>query len=121
MEYNQQLHLNDKDVTYFRERQKLPRAEFEAQAQKIIVDALIASGLYPDESLAMFNTWKTSYLRSHGLRALYVLTRQETDRLLPIRITPQPTELVRTLVGRVEILLAEEEFQMLANAITFKK
>lgn len=120
MEYQQQMHVNDKDLTYFRERQKLPRAEFEAQAQKVIVDALIASGLYPDESLAMFNTWKTSYLKSHGLRALYVLSRQETDRLLPITVSPQPTELVRTLVGRIEILHAEEEQQMLTNLRTGK-
>lgn len=114
MDYQQMTHVNNKDLANFRS-QKVPRAEFEAQAQKVIVDALVASGLYPDESLAMFNTWKTSYLRSHGLRVLYVLSRQETDRLLPINITPQPTELVRTLVGRIEILHAEEEQQMLAN------
>lgn len=114
MDYQQMTLVNDKDLAQFRS-QKLPRAEFEAQAQKVIVDALVASGLYPDESLAMFNTWKASYLRSHGLRVLYVLSRQETDRLLPINITPQPTELVRTLVGRIEILHAEEEQQMLSN------
>jgi hypothetical protein len=109
------LNLNDKDLTYFRDRLKKPLAEFEAQAQEIIVQALIESGLYKDEALSMFNTWKTSYLRSHGLRALYVLSRIETDRLLPLHILPQPTETVRTLVGRVEILLADEEQQMLLN------
>lgn len=114
MEYQQMTVVSDKDLTSFR-GQKVARAEFEAQAQKVIIEALIASGLYPDESLAMFNTWKTSYLRSHGLRVLYILSREETDRLLPINITPRPTELVRTLVGRIEVLHAEEEQQMLAN------
>lgn len=119
MEYQQQMHVNGKALSDFRS-QKLPHAEFEAQAQKVIVDALIASGLYPDESLAMFNTWKTSYLKSHGLRALYVLSRQETDHLLPIAVSPKPSELVRTLVGRIEILHAEEEQQMLTNLRTGK-
>lgn len=112
---NGTLNLNDKDVAYFRDRQHKPRAEFEAQAQEVIVKALIESGLYPDEALSMFNTWKTSYLKSHGLRALYVLARHETDKLLPLSISPKPTETVRTLVGRIEILLASEEQQMLTN------
>lgn len=115
LENNTTINLNVKDLAYFRDRYKKPRAEFETQAQEVIVQALIASGLYPDEALSMFNTWKTSYLRSHGLRALYVLSRNETDRLLPLTISPRPTETVRTLVGRVEILLATEEQQMLAN------
>ncbi|MES2802700.1 MAG: hypothetical protein V4654_09435 [Bdellovibrionota bacterium] len=109
------LNLNDKDLTYFRVCTKVSRAEFETQAQEVIVNALIASGLYRDEALSMFNTWKTSYLRSHGLRALYVLSRAETNSLLPLNVTPTPDETVRTLVGRIEILHAEEEQQMLEN------
>lgn len=107
--------INNKDLTYFRERQKLSRSAFEAEAQKVIVQALVKSGLYPDESLAMFNTWKTSYLRSKGLRALYVLSRQETDELLPLTVSPTPTALVRTLVGRIEILHNSEEQQLLKD------
>ena len=105
------LHFTDKEFTDFRAN-KLSREKFEAEAQKIIVQALIDSGLYPDESLAMFNTWKTSYLKSKGLRALYILSRKETDAILPIAISPKPTELVRTLVGRIEILHASEEQQL---------
>ena len=115
LEADASLQLNNKDLTYFREAQKLPRAEFEAQAEKIIVQALIASGLYPDESLAMFNTWKTSYLKSKGLRALYILSRLETDEILPIKVSPTPTELVRTLAGRIEILLHSEEQQLMKD------
>lgn len=115
LEHNTSLNLNDKDLTYFRSRMKTSRNEFETKAQDVIVKALVESGLYPDEALSMFNTWKTSYLRSHGLRALYVLSRFETDSLLPLNVTPKPDETVRTLVGRIEILHAEEEQQMLTN------
>lgn len=115
LEKKASLNLNVKDLAYFRDRDKKPRSEFELQAQEVIVNALVASGLYKDEALSMFNTWKTSYLRSHGLRVLYILSRNETDRLLPLGISPRPTETVRTLVGRVEILLATEEQQMLSN------
>lgn len=115
------LHFNSKDLAYFRTKQVLPRAEFETAAQNIIVEALVQSGLTQEESLAMFNTWKTSYLKSKGLRALYVLSRKETDSLLPITVSPKPTELVRTLVGRIEILHASEEQQLLIDFRAGKK
>ena len=76
-----------------------------------LVDALVKSGLYKDEAESMVNTWKVSYFQTEGTRVLYVLSRTETDNILPIKINPQPEELVRTLVGRVEILTALEEQQ----------
>ncbi|AZZ35642.1 hypothetical protein CIK05_02120 [Bdellovibrio sp. qaytius] len=107
-------HVTDKEFNDFRAA-KLSREQFEAEAQKVIVQALVESGLYKDESLAMFNTWKSSYLKSNGLRALYILSRKETDTILPISITPEPQELVRTLVGRIEIFHASEEQQLLKD------
>ena len=85
------------------------RADFEAKVAPALAAALVRSGLYPDEASAMVNTWKTSYFRTNGLRILYILPRAETDALLPIRINPAPTELVRTLVGRVEVMTTVEE------------
>ncbi len=88
-----------------RRRQKsLPADQFLPDVMGQLNQALIASGLYKDEAEAMTKTWKNSYFRSPGLRVLYVLARSETDRLLPIQIDPQPQELVRTLVGRIEVL-----------------
>jgi hypothetical protein len=95
--------------------QAKPKVLYQERAQTVIVNALIASGLYPDESLAMFNTWKRSYLDTPGLRVLYVLSRGETDRILPISIQPQPTELVRILVGRIEILTDRQEGDLLSE------
>ena len=80
-----------------------------AQAADTLSVALIESGLYEDEAIAMVDTWSRSYFRTPGLRVLYIVPRTWTDRLLPIAITPEPDELVRTLVGRVEVLTPEAE------------
>ena len=78
-------------------------------AERQLTASLRASGLFADESEAMTNTWKTGYFLTPGLRVLYILSRQETDQILPISVQPQPKELVRTLVGRVEVLLDTDE------------
>ncbi len=88
---------------------------FEDLAGSKLVEALVASGLYRDEARAMVNTWRLSYFHTDGLRVLYILPRQETDAILPLRITPQPEELVRTLVGRVEVLTRPEEDELLSR------
>lgn len=88
--------------------------EFEKSVGEKLVTALVASGLYQDEAQSMVNTWKLSYFRSEGTRILYVLPRGETDSVLPIQISPEPAELVRTLVGRVEILTKSEEDNLFA-------
>jgi hypothetical protein len=79
-----------------------------------IAAALVQSGLYPDEAQAMVNTWKKSYFVTPGLRVLYVLPRAWTDQLLPLHLQPAPSELVRTLVGRIEVMTGAEEERLLA-------
>lgn len=68
-------------------------------------------GLYKDEAWAMVNTWRHSYFKSPspGLRILYIAPRAWTDALLPLTITPKPTEVERVLVGRVELLTPNTE------------
>jgi hypothetical protein len=83
-----------------------------SEASEKVFAALRATGLYDDEARAMVNTWQRSYFRTQGLRVLYVLPRAWTDALLPIRISPAPSELVRTLVGRVEVFSREEELAL---------
>ena len=77
--------------------------------------ALEKSGLYTDEAEAMVATWSKSYFKTPGVRILYVLPRAWTDRLLPIQFQPTPEKLVRTLIGRVEILTAQEESKLSAD------
>jgi hypothetical protein len=89
--------------------------EYEDIAAAAIAEALEASGLYRDEALSMVNTWRRSYFGNPGLRVLYILPSEWTDALLPLRITPVPDEVVRTLVGRVEVLTPAEEAQIVLD------
>jgi len=65
---------------------------------------LKGQGLYPSEAKAMVQTWHDSWLSEEGLRVLYVLPRQWTDEILPMKLSPKPAELTRVMVGRAEIL-----------------
>jgi len=60
---------------------------------------LAARGLSPAEATSMLATWDHELFRVTYARALYFVTRRQYDRMLPLRITPSPTELVR--VGMV--------------------
>jgi hypothetical protein len=46
---------------------------------------------------------------------LYLAPRTWTDAFLPTNITPKPDSLVRTLVGRVEVITPAEETQLVAQ------
>ena len=70
---------------------------------------LVASGLYAKEARAMVNTWRSSYFQTEGIRALFVLPQGWTDEFIPMSIRPAPRELVRVMVGRLELLTPERE------------
>jgi hypothetical protein len=74
-----------------------------------LADSLVKNGLYRREAEAMVNTWEHSYFHTQGLRFLYVLPRSTVDQVIPIHISPKPDELVRVMVGRVEVLTPETE------------
>lgn len=66
--------------------------------------ALLEQGLHDDEARAMVATWSRQWFLSPGRRVLWVVPRPLVDRNLRLRIEPEPTELVRVLVGRLEVL-----------------
>ncbi|MGE4132244.1 MAG: hypothetical protein AB7F86_11440 [Bdellovibrionales bacterium] len=70
-----------------------------------LINALTGAGLFEDEAIAMIDTWEHGYLQVPGLRLLYILPRTETDKILPLTITPRPYTLERVFVGRVEVML----------------
>lgn len=72
---------------------------------------LVAQGLYEKEALAMIKTWRDS-LFEEGLRAFYIVPRKVTDSILPLTIEPQPSEVSRVLVGRIEIITPEMEHEI---------
>jgi hypothetical protein len=81
--------------------------------------ALTSAGLYPDEAQAMVNTWRDSWFTEEGVRVIYLLPRPWTDDILPLTLTPQPTELTRVMVGRAEIITPQVDtklFQLVSAA-----
>ena len=56
----------------------------------------------------MIKTWRASWFEE-GMRVFYVLPRAITDTVLPIDIDPKPTQLVRVLGGRAEVITPEME------------
>jgi hypothetical protein len=76
----------------------------ESELQRI----LAGQGLYEKEALAMIKTWRDSWFEE-GLRIFYILPRAVTDSVLLLTIDPQPSELTRVLIGRVEIITPEME------------
>ena len=72
---------------------------------------LVESGLYAKEARAMVNTWRTSYFTSEGVRVLFVLPQTWTDKFIPMKINPVPAELVRVMVGRIELLTPAREHE----------
>lgn len=76
---------------------------------------LAAQGLYEKEAAAMVKTWSDSWFED-GLRVFYIVPRKTTDAILPITITPAPTELNRVLVGRLEIITPEMELAIQSAA-----
>lgn len=87
----------------------LPLPEAMLAAQAALKAGIVASGLHDDEAQAMVDTWRKSWFATPGVRLLYVLPQGWTEQLLPLQVQPQPTQTVRTLVGRIEILTPEDE------------
>jgi hypothetical protein len=69
---------------------------------------LTAAGLYEKESMAMVNTWRTSWFGENGTRLLYLVPSKQTDKLLPLKVDPAPDVRVRVLVGRLETITPED-------------
>ena len=84
-----------------------PLPDCSVESLKVDLELLLtAHGLYPKEAEAMVRTWEDSWFEE-GFRVFYVLPRNQTDSILPLKITPAPTKLVRVLVGRMELMTPE--------------
>jgi hypothetical protein len=87
-----------------------------AELEKMLTE----HGLYPKETRAMVATWRDSWFEE-GLRVFYVLPRPITDKVLPLTLDPKPAELVRVLVGRVELITPEMEQAMRDDPASAKR
>ncbi len=71
-------------------------------------DVLTAQGLYPDEARAMVETWQQSWFEE-GSRLLYIVPQHFVDKVLPLSVNPAPGQIVRTFVGRLELITPATE------------
>jgi len=88
---------------------RLPPEDGVPQVKEAVTAALVEAGLYEKEARAMVNTWEKSYFRTEGLRLLSILPRPAVDAVIPIQVSPAPSEIVRVMVGRVEVLTPDME------------
>ncbi|MGH7192532.1 MAG: hypothetical protein ACREJM_03250, partial [Candidatus Saccharimonadales bacterium] len=79
-----------------------------------MTEALVRAGLYVKEARAMVHTWQSSWFSEPGARLFYLLPRRLTDEILPLTVNPAPDELVRVMVGRMEIITPETTDALLA-------
>jgi hypothetical protein len=117
---NQTITIDEKTINALIEN----RNDFKtyiADARNIILKALIQNGLYQDEAIALLDTWEQSYLKNPGLRVLYVLNREEVERILPMNITPAPEQLTRVFVGRIEVLTEKNENNLIKKIVDQNK
>ena len=64
--------------------------EFAAVLADDLARRLVEAGLFPKEARAMVNTWKASYFRTEGVRALFVAPQAWTDEFIPMTVSPGP-------------------------------
>jgi hypothetical protein len=69
---------------------------------------LVAQGLYQDEAHAMVETWRTSW-SEEGTRLLYIVPTSFVSSVVPLSISPAPSQTVRVFVGRLEIVTPATE------------
>jgi hypothetical protein len=74
-----------------------------------VAEVLRQEGLYEPEAAAMVKTWQHAWFGEPGTRLFYLVPNAITDELLPLTIEPRPSETIRVLVGRMEILSREDE------------
>lgn len=94
-------------------RTSLPAVEDKvSDAADAMVKLLIGGGLYEKEARAMVKTWESAWFGEPGTRVLSLVPRSSTDRLLPLTISPKPTEVKRVLVGRHDFLTPAQEAEV---------
>jgi hypothetical protein len=91
-----------------------PQTEVSLEGLRDIVkNELVDAGLYTKEAQAMVDTWTTSWFTEQGTRLFYLVPQELTETVLPLTITPRPDEMLRVMVGRIEIMSASQEQQLL--------
>ena len=116
LDENNSVSLNNSTLKNL-QNSHLSFADYIKKSRALLLLALVKNGLYDDEAKAMLDTWEQSYLKNPGLRVLYVLNRNEVERILPMNITPTPKDLKRVFIGRIEVLTQHEEQKLFKQVL----
>jgi hypothetical protein len=86
-----------------------------ASLQQSLEGLLVAQGMYAAEARAMVATWKDTWFEK-GTRVFYIVPPKTVDDTLPLSIEPKPAHVARAFVGRMEIITADMQKEVL-NAV----
>lgn len=95
-----------REITDLREGAVLDPPTLDASLDALFANfesSLTSAGLYPEEAHAMLESWKDSWFEE-GSRLIYIVPRTFVDRILPLKIDPQPAGIQRVFVGRMELV-----------------
>lgn len=87
----------------------VPIETLAGQTRHHLTAMLEARGLSGQMARSTARAWVSGDLVEPGTRIIYLMPRSWADKLYPMTLQPNPDELVRALVGRVEILEPEDE------------
>ena len=83
---------------------------------------LVTAGLHLDEATAMLQTWYDGYFTDvtdvKGLRVFWITPKSYIDEMLPLQITPTPSDIKRVFVGRSEVLTPDFESTLTQMSLT---
>ena len=83
-----------------------------ASLQQSLEGLLVAQGMYAAEASAMVETWKDTWFEK-GTRVFYIVPPKTVDAILPLSIEPKPAHVARAFVGRMEIITADMQKEVL--------
>jgi len=83
-----------------------------ASLQQSLEGLLTAQGMFAAEASAMVDTWKDTWFEK-GTRVFYIVPPKTVDAILPLSIEPKPDHVARAFVGRMEIITAEMQKEVL--------
>jgi hypothetical protein len=63
--------------------------------ERALLEMLLQQGLNGAEAAGLLDSWRERFFQSPGQRLLTLLTRSEYDRMCPLKVRPEPTEIVR--------------------------
>ena len=91
------------------ERGGLSRPELTGSVEALareLEGILVSQGLYQNEAHAMLETWRDSWFQE-GCRLLFIVPRSFVDTVLSLSIKPEPQQITRVFVGRIELMTPE--------------